>query len=355
MSSNFQHISLVSLIKGLCSLSSPSGNESEVSTYIKNLLADVKNINVDIDSLGNVYIKKQGRTRNTIMLVAHCDEIGFTVKYIDDNGYIYFTPIGSVDPSILKGQRVSIKHDNSTINGVIGVQPIHLKKNARNKNTDIDFSDLWIDIGVWQPNQKISEYVSVGDPITFAPNYQDLENGLFSSKSIDNRTGVAVLLSVLQAIKDAETDYTIVFVLSVQEELGLRGARVAGYRINPDICIAVDVNHATDYPTVDKKKNGDIRLNFGCVIPIGANFNMQIQNELRIMAKQKNIAVQTESVPCYSGTDIADIQLSRHGVKTGLISIPCRYMHTPIEVASFHDIQSAIDIIATYCVNKTSK
>lgn len=289
------------------------------------------------------------------MLVAHCDEIGFTVKYIDDNGYIYFSPIGSVDPSILKGQRVSIKHGDSSINGVIGVQPIHLKKNARNKNADIDFSDLWIDIGVWQPNTKISEYAAVGDPITFAHNYKDLQNGLFSSKSIDNRAGVAVLLSVLQTIKDIETDYTIMFVFSVQEELGLRGARVAGYHINPDVCIAVDVNHATDYPSVDKKKNGDIRLNYGCVIPVGANFNMQIQNDFKVIAKQRSIIVQTESVPCFSGTDIADIQLSRHGVKTGLISIPCRYMHTPIEVASFQDIQSAIDIISVYCITKTTK
>lgn len=353
MNSIYQSVDLFSLIRDLCSISSPSGNEGDLCAYVKDLLANMEGVHTEVDTLGNVYIKKQGRTSNTIMLVAHCDEIGFAVKYIDDNGYIYFTPIGSVDPSILKGQRVSIKHDNSSINGVIGVQPIHLRKNARNKNIDIDFSDLWIDIGVWQPNQKISEYVTVGDPITFAPNYQDLENGLFSSKSIDNRTGVAVLLSVLQAIKDAETDYSIVFVFSVQEELGLRGARVAGYHINPDICIAVDVNHATDYPTIDKKKNGDIRLNYGCVVPIGANFNMGIQNELRTIAKQKNIAVQTESVPCYSGTDIADIQLSRGGVKTGLISIPCRYMHSPIEIASFHDIQSAIDIISNYCLCKT--
>ena len=352
MNTKSNSLNLVTLIKNLCSISSPSGYESNMSVFIKNMLDGVENINVEIDTLGNTLIKKQGLTNKTIMFVAHCDEIGLSVKYIDENGYVYFTPIGSVDPSILKGQRVSITHNNSIINGVIGVQPIHLKKNARNKNTDTDFCDLWIDIGVCQPN-RTKELVSVGDSITFSPNYQELEEGLFSSKSIDNRSGVAVLLSVLQAIVDKNTNYTIIFVLSVQEELGLRGARVAGYHINPDICIAVDVNHATDYPTIDKKKNGDIRLNYGCVVPIGANFNMGIQNELRTIAKQKNIAVQTESVPCYSGTDIADIQLSRDGVKTGLISIPCRYMHSPIEVASFHDIQSAIDIISNYCLYKT--
>lgn len=352
MKSDLQCMSLESLIKDLCSISSPSGYESEISEFIKNMLSGIENINVDFDTLGNVLIKKQGITDKTIMLVAHCDEIGLTVKYIDENGYVYFTPIGSVDPSILKGQRVSITHNDSVVNGVIGVQPIHLKKTARNKNTDTDFCDLWIDVGVCQPN-NIKELVSVGDPITFSPNYQDLGDGLFSSKSIDDRSGVAVLLSVLKTIMNENTDYTIVFVLSVQEELGLRGARVAGYHINPDICIAVDVNHATDYPTIDKKKNGDIRLNNGCVIPIGANFNKGIQNELKTIAKQMNIAFQIESVPSYSGTDIADIQLSRSGVKTGLISIPCRYMHSPIEVASFHDIQSAIDIISNYCLTKT--
>ena len=139
------------------------------------------------------------------------------------------------------------------------------------------------------------------------------------------------------------------FVLSVQEELGLRGAKIAGYHINPDVCIAVDATHATDYPTVDKKKNGDIRLNSGCVIPIGANFNNVVQNRLKSIAKQKSLAVQTEAIPCNSGTDIADVQLSRNGVKTGLISIPCRYMHSPVEIASYIDIQSAVDILSDFC------
>ena len=153
MNSNFQQFSLVSLVRDLCSISSPSGYESEVRAYVLDLLDGVKGVNVEIDTLGNVYIKKEGTIDKTIMLVAHCDEIGLTVKYIDENGYIYFSPIGGVDISILKGQRVSIIHDNKPINGVVGVQPIHLKR--KNKNSEIDLSDLWIDIGVSQQNEEI--------------------------------------------------------------------------------------------------------------------------------------------------------------------------------------------------------
>lgn len=352
---NFKKVNTSSLVKDLCSITSPSGYEDEVRKYVYDLLEGVKGISIDTDILGNVYIKKPGTADKTIMLVAHCDEIGLTVKYIDDNGYIYFSPIGGIDTSLLKGQRVSIVHNNCSIKGVIGVQPIHLRRNIRNKSSDADLSDFWVDVGVSCQSKEKMELVSVGDPITFLSNYQDLQNNLFSSKSIDDRAGVAILLSVLHNVIETETLYNIVFVLSVQEELGLRGARIAGYRINPDICIAVDATHATDYPTVDKKKNGDIRLNCGCVIPIGANFNMELHNQLRIIAKQKSIAVQIESIPCNSGTDIADIQLSRNGVKTALVSIPCRYMHSPVEIASYADIQAAVNILSALCSNSVAK
>lgn len=342
------------LIKELCSASFVSG--CEVSDKNNVLLKYLKSHNIpyEIDAIGNILFQKTGKGEKVLMLVAHYDEIGFSVKYIDDNGYIYFSPVGGIDVSILHGQKVVIKHNGSFVNGVIGVKPIHMRDSGRNRHNEIDISDLWIDIGVTD-KEIVENLISVGDQISFSSNYTDLNNDVFTSKSIDNRVGVATLLSVYKKIKNKDVNFkSICFVLSSQEELGLRGARVAGYTIKPDVCIAIDVTHATDFPTINKHKYGDIKINKGAVIPIGSNFSNSLQKELKVLAGKCNILYQIESIPNFSGTDISEIQLSRGGCVSGLISIPCRYMHTPVEMASYGDVQCVIDILSLFCVNMSN-
>ena len=342
------------LIKSLCCSSFVSGcdklNQSDtIIDQLKN-----RNIPYEQDVIGNVIFKKEGNGEKTLMLVAHYDEIGFSVKYIDDNGYIYFSAIGGIDTSILRGQRVVITHDGQPIHGVIGAKPVHMMNNTRNRNNkSIDISDLWIDIGVSE-NANVRDCVSVGDTISFLPCFMELKDNLISSKSIDNRVGVAALFLLYEGLRNVKNiDYkNIYFVLSSQEELGLRGAQIAGYNINPDICIAIDVTHSTDYPTINKNKYGDIRLNKGAVIPFGSSFSSSLQKKLICIAKKYDIPYQIESLPGHSGTDISVIQLSRGGCESGLISIPCRYMHTPIELASYNDTKSAADILLKYCCNQ---
>jgi endoglucanase len=337
------------LIKELCSSSYVSG--CEVSDNDNVLLAYLKchNIPYEIDTIGNIVFQKTGKGDKVLMLVAHYDEIGFSVKYIDDNGYIYFSPVGGIDVSILRGQKVVIKHNESLVCGVIGVKPVHMRDSGRNRHNEIDISDLWIDIGITE-KEDVENIVAVGDQISFSINFTDLNNNVFTSKSIDNRVGVATLLSVYEKIKSVDVNYkNIYFVLSSQEELGLRGARVAGYTISPDVCIAIDVTHATDYPTINKHKYGDVKINKGAVIPVGSNFSSSLQEELRRLAAECDISYQIESLPSYSGTDVSEIQLSRSGCKSGLISIPCRYMHTPVEVATYGDVLSVVEILTCYC------
>ena len=337
------------LIKYLCAASFVSGGD--ISDQNNALVGYMQQhyIPYEIDAVGNVVFRKTGKGERTLMLVAHYDEIGFAVKYIDDNGYVYFSAVGGVDTSILRGQKDIIIHDGQPVAGVIGSKPIHMINQKRNEKNHTDISDLWIDIGV-KNKEDINKYVSIGDPVSFYPNYTELEEGVFTSKSIDNRVGVAVLLSVYEEIRSVDVGYKcIYFVLSSQEELGLRGARVAGHTINPDVCIAIDVTHATDYPTINKYKYGDIKINKGFVIPIGSNFSLSLQNKLKELAIEHNIPYQIESLPGYSGTDIAEIQLSRGGCLSGLISIPCRYMHTPVEVASYGDVLSVVEILKYYC------
>lgn len=338
------------LIKKLCS--SPCVSGCEITDEDNGILELLKqhNIPYEIDSIGNVVFQKKGNGEKTLMLVAHYDEIGFAVKYIDEDGFVYFSAVGGIDISILRGQRVVIMHDGHAVDGVIGVKPIHMINHERNKNNNLDVSDMWIDVGLAE-NEEINKLVSVGDYISFPANFTELNGELFTSKSIDNRVGVATLLSLYEKIKCEDVAFkTIYFVLSSQEELGMRGAKVAGYSINPDWCIAIDVTHATDYPTVNKHRFGDIKLNQGAVIPAGSNFSPSLQYKLKRIAIEKDIPFQIESLPCYSGTDIAEVQISRNGCKSGLVSIPCRYMHTPIEIASYKDIHSAVCILANFCI-----
>lgn len=340
------------LITGLCSIQCVSGSEITGNNRIIGYLKQ-NGITYEIDTMGNIIFQKNGTGDKTLMLIAHYDEIGFSVKYLDENGFIYFSTIGGIDISILRGQKVVIMHDGNAINGVVGVKPIHMINQERNKNNNnLDVSDLWIDIGMTN-RDDVNKFVSIGDPISFSSNFTELHNNTFTSKSIDDRVGIAALLSTYNKIQYVDTKYKkIIFVLSSQEEIGLRGAKVAGYALNPDVCIAIDVTHATDYPSVNKHKFGDIRLNKGVVIPSGSNFNATVQRRLRSIAAQRNIPFQIESLPGNSGTDISEIQVAQNGCMAGLVSIPCRYMHTPVEMASCKDIESSVEVLSAFCLGE---
>lgn len=337
------------VIKDLCSISSPSGYEMNITSFLKCYLSRYDNIIITEDCIGNIIVEKKGDCNTNVMLVAHCDEIGFAVKYIDESGYIHFSPLGGIDPSIVRGRDVVIKHQEHTVCGVIGARPLSLSKN--NKSKDIDISDLWIDIGACSKTEALNA-VSIGDPITFKLHFNELSNNIFSSKSIDNRVGVAILISLIDRLHNADTKTNLFFVFSVQEEVGLRGVITAGYNIHPNIGIAIDVTHATDYPTINKNAFGEIKIGGGPSIPVGPNFCSLVQNKLRDIAAQNNIAYQVESISGFSGTDVAELQLLRGGCKSGLLSIPCRYMHTPIETASYDDVLSAIEILFEFCTSK---
>ena len=195
--------------------------------------------------------------------------------------------------------------------------------------------------------------MSIGDYITFEPNFSELSNGMFVSKSIDNRVGLLVIAGVLRNLQSIETLHcSVVSVASVQEEIGLRGAITATYNIKPDVSIVVDVTHATDYPGIDKSRFGDIRLGFGTTISFGPNFDMQLGAQLTNIADTLKIPYQIEAMPFVSPTDASAIQVSCGGRITGLISIPCRYMHSPSEIVSENDIDSAIELITNYCKEK---
>lgn len=338
---------LLNHVKDFCSIPSPSGYENcakkmfmdKITNYVDECYEDVH---------GNVIAKKVGISPVSIMLIAHIDEVGFVIKHIERNGHLRFAKIGAIDISVLKGRNIQICHANSIVHGLIGVAPIHFKASQTNRNNDIvDISDLWIDIGT-ASKEEAEQYVSIGDCCTLESNFNILPNNILSTRGLDNKIGISVLVEVLSRLQ-LRTQYTIYIVASVQEEIGLRGSITATYSIHPDICLAIDVTHATDYPNVNKGKFGDIRLCNGPVIPFSPDCSCKIQNKLRNLCQEHGIPHQIEVCSEHSGTDAHSAQIVRGGCATGIISIPCRYMHSPVECISLKDASLAIDLITYFC------
>ena len=338
-----------SLLKSLIDIPCPSGYENGLQKTIIDIVSPLVD-KIELDVQGNLVAYKKAKSVNskTLMFIAHADEVGLLVQYIEDDGYIRFSKIGGVDIQILKGRNVVILHEKKEISGVIGVRPIHME-NEDSKHK-VDISELWIDIGTCSKAETES-LVSIGDPIIMDSKLSRLTNNKVSGKACDDKAGIVTLIKALEVLKQnqIESQYNIVLVISVQEEVGARGATTASFNINPDIGIAIDVAHATDYPTINKAKHGDIRLGGGVIIPTSADTSRSIQAKFKDIAMSQNIPFQSLAISGQSGTDAQAIQISRGGCLVGLLSIPCRYMHSPAEVISFTDIEYAAKLIVEFC------
>jgi endoglucanase len=303
---------------------------------------------VRVDALGNVIAHKRGVGKR-IMLVAHHDVVRLMVSHIDDNGFLYVKPAGSIDSQILHARKVIIKHEENTIIGVIGKKPIHLIREEQ--NVKVTYDNLWIDIGARSQLEAL-QMVSKGDYAYFCSDLEELPNKFITGSYLDNQVGLNVLLELAEQLHGTEIPWDVFFVASNHEEIGMRGASVVAHSINPDVCICIDVTHATDYPTTNIIIDGEIKLGKGCVIAKGPNTYSTLFKGMEETAIKHNIMYQVEVSPYPTGTDANVIQLSGEGVKTAVVSIPCRYMHTPHELCSEDDIESAIRIICEFMRNE---
>lgn len=325
-------------------MASPSGSEEQVTSLFSKVISPfVDEVYTDVN--GNCIAHKKGSGQK-IMLMAHADEIGLMISYIDDRGFLYFKEIGGIDTDLLPGQRISIMGQQGPITGVLGKKPIHLQEKSEN-NKALNPEDLWIDIAAKDKADAESK-VQIGSVATFHGTPTQLSDTLLLSKSLDDKIGLAVLMGLAQNLQSEQTDKDIYLVASVQEELGARGAKMVTEAILPDVGIAIDVTHATDYPTMSPAKDGDISLGKGAVIPMGPNMSKGINQTLINLAKANNIPYQLEAIARPTGTDAREIQVAGTGIQTGVISIPCRYMHTPSEVVSLADADSAIALLSAY-------
>jgi endoglucanase len=334
-------------LKDILNAISPSGFEDEAAHIWKEYAKEfAHSVITDLHGNSIAVLNENGKPR--VMLAGHIDEIGFMVKYIDDDGFIYFTPIGGWDLQIPQGQRVWIKTNGGRITGVIGKKPIHLLDEEERKKIP-KFKDLWIDIGA-KNRREAEEIVKIGDPIVLAYEFTPLKGDLVAARGIDDRVGAFVVLEALRLLSREKINAAVFSVATVQEEIDLRGAKTSAFRISPEIGIAVDVTFATDFPKIRKEKEaiGDIKLGMGPVIARGPNINPKVFDTLLKVAEEEDIPYQVEGLPRGTGTDANVIQLTREGVATGLISIPNRYMHTPCEVISVKDLENAAKLIAAF-------
>ncbi len=332
-------------LKNLVNSMSPSGFEEEAANvwreYTSNFADEVKR---DLHGNTIAVVNVSGSPR--VMLAGHIDEIGYLVKYIDEDGFIYFAPIGGVDPQIAQGQRVYIKGKKGKILGVIGKKPIHLFK-PEDREKVVKFEDMFIDIGA-KNKEEAEEYVSVGDPIVNAPGFDELLGDMMVGRGFDDRVGAFVVAEALRLLAENGTSAAVYGVATVQEEIGLRGGKTSAFGIDPKIGIAVDVTFAMDTPQLKGQKGlvGDINVGSGPVIARGPNINHKLFDLFVQTAEEEGIPYQIEGIPRGTGTDANVIQLTRAGVAAGLISIPNRYMHTPCEVVSKSDLENAAKLIA---------
>jgi len=300
------------------------------------------------DAYGNCVAVLNKGAGMRIMLAAHADEIAMAVNYIDENGFLYVRKMGGIDAAITKAQRVVIHTRGGPVKGVVGNVAPHLTKLEGDPKPP-KIHDLFIDIGVGT-RPAAQEIVRVGDPITLADEFDILRGDLAVARAFDNRVGTFAVAETLRLLKESPValNVEVCAVSNVQEEVGLLGARQIAYSLKPDLALVVDVTHATDYPTVSKAQHGDIKVGGGPALTHGGCNHPALVARLETVAQQQQIPLQHEAMSASSGTDTDVIFWTRGGIASALISLPNRYMHSPVEVVSLKDLELIPQLMAAF-------
>ena len=332
-------------LKLLLDTPSPSGYEQQIQSVVREYAGGFAD-DVRTDVHGNVIACCNPDSPLRIMLAGHCDQIGMLISQIDDVGFLYAQTIGGWDPQQLIGQRMVIWTSDGPVPAVISRKPIHLLNDEERRQV-VKLEDLWLDIGA-KSKSEAESLVRIGDPVTLALGFEPLRNNLANAPGMDDKTGVWVVMEALRRAKESGLRCGLYAVSTVQEEIGLRGARTSAFGIDPHVAIAVDVTHATDCPTIDKRQQGEIALGSGPVIFRGPNMNPVVTDTLIKLAESRELPHQLSAIGRATPNDTNALQISRSGVATGLVAIPNRYMHSAVETISLEDIDQAANLLAAF-------
>lgn len=329
----------LSLLKRLCAAHGVSGSEDEVRDII---LEEIKPYteSAEVSPLGNIIAFKKGakRPKTKLMLNAHMDEVGMIVTYISDDGLLRFHPVGGIDRRVLCGKAVTV---GSGVAGVIGAKPIHLLEDEE-KEKSVPLKDLYIDIGA-KDREEAEQHVALGDVVTFDSVF-DTSYGMIKSRALDDRAGCAILIDMIQH----DLEYDMTFVFAVQEEIGLRGSRTAAYAVEPQAAIVVESTTAADVAGVAKERQV-CRVGEGAVISFMDRHTIYDKEYYRMAfsaAEKAGVKCQAKQAVA-GGNDAGAIHVSRGGVRTIAVSLPCRYLHSAVGMIAQDDLAAAQKLIST--------
>lgn len=339
-----------SFLQDLLSTPGVSGYEVAVQQVVRSYAESFAD-EVRTDLHGNVILSANAGSEPRIMFAGHCDQLGLLVSHVDDEGFLSVQTVGGWDPQQLVGQRVTVWTDGGDLPGVISRKAIHLQDEAERKQV-AEVKKLWVDIGA-KDKADAEEVVSIGDAITVQLGMQEMRNGAINAPGMDNRTGVWVVVEGFRRAVERGLSVSLFCASTVQEEIGLRGARTSAFGIDPQVAIAVDVTHATDCPGVDKREWGSVEMGGGPVLSRGANVNPVVWRRLRDQAEAGELPYQVAALGRAAPNDANPLQVNRAGVATGLVQIPNRYMHSPVEVVSLDDLEAAAELLARFACSVT--
>lgn len=333
------------LLEDLLRSNGPSGYEAEAASVWREAASFA---DLATDGLGSSIATIGGDGESPLVaVVGHIDEIGLVVTHIDDKGFIHFTNIGGWDPQILIGQRIVISGRNGSVEGVAGRKPIHLLDPEQRKQV-VKLKDMHLDIGA-SDRDEAEKHVSVGDPAVIDTEPVRLLGNTLVSKSLDNRVGCYVALEALRRVNDdGGPPGRFAAVAAVQEEIGLFGSRTAAFTVRPDAAVAIDVTHATDAPGIDETQIGSHPFGSGPAIGRGSTLSPRVFELLRDAAEEEEIPYSVGASGNSTHTDADSLQISRSGIPTGLISVPVRYMHSPVEMLDLRDLENTVRLVAAF-------
>jgi putative aminopeptidase FrvX len=325
-----------------------SGFESEVRDVIKELIEPYVD-DLQADPLGNLIATKHGKSGFKLMLDAHMDEIGLMVSYIEDDGYLRFTTIGGWDERIIPAHEVTIQtRERRKVLGVIGSAPPHILRKEEQERP-IRVEEMFIDVGAASRREVEERGIKIGDPAVVHYPFEQLNETFVRGKALDDRAGCAVLIKVLEGLRDERLDFTLVCNFAVGEEVGGRGARTAAYQIEPNLAIALEGTIGADMPGVAKHKQ-PVALGRGPALTVADRsiiVNRELLEALERTAKESGITYQYK-LPVYGGTDAGEIHLSRGGVRAAVVSVPCRYIHSPHTMMRLDDFAQTVKLVEAF-------
>ncbi|MGH2442549.1 MAG: M42 family peptidase [Chloroflexota bacterium] len=323
----------------------PSGYEAETQRVWRERVSDAAD-SIETDALGDAIAILNPSGNPRVMMDAHIDEIGFQIKYIDDDGFLYFGPVGGFDPATLAGGRVRILGKKGPVLGVMGRKPIHLME-AEDRKKMPELKSMWIDIGAGNKAEAL-ELVGVGDAGGRAAGMERLQGNIVTSNSMDDRVGSYVMAETFRNLALQRPAAAVFAASSVQEEIGLRGSRVTAYQTEAQIGIALEVTWTSDHPHASKAELGDSKVGAGPVIFRGANVNPVVFRRLVEAAEAEGAPYQVDTYAGGSPTDGNVMQMSRNGMAVAIVSVPTRYLHTASETISLEDVDATVRVLTRF-------